>query len=632
MPPAVENVPSQSGARRLPVGAEPLADGTSFRVWAPAARQVEVVAAASFPLRPEGDGYHSALLDAPAGTRYRLRLDGGSMLYPDPASRFQPEGPHGPSQVVDPAFPWTDAGWKGVAHPDRVLYEMHVGTLTQEGTWEAAAKELPGLAALGVTMLEVMPLAEFPGKFGWGYDGVNLFAPTRLYGQPDDFRRFVDQAHAVGIGVILDVVYNHLGPDGNYLGAFAAAYFDEKHKTDWGKAINFGGEGCGPVREFYVANARHWIEEYHLDGLRFDATQDIHDASSPHILAEMVEQCRATAPGKTLFFVGENEPQHSELARSPARGGHGLDSLWNDDFHHSAMVAMTGRNEAYYTDYHGAPQEFVSAAKWGYLYQGQRYVWQKARRGHPGLDLPPWAFVSFLQNHDQVANSACSRRCHQLTSPGRFRAMTALLLLMPSTPMLFQGQEYAAPQHFYYFADHKPDLAAQVEAGRKDFLAQFRSLTDPAVRDGIMPPHDEATFRACKLDPADREQRLPVYHLHRDLLAIRRSDPAIRRAIAGERRIDGAVLAGEAFVLRFFDEGGDRLLIVNMGRDLHLAPAPEPLLAPPLGQRWRIAWSSEAKHYGGSGVAEPEAKDGWRIAGHTASLLRPDDEPKEPKE
>ena len=293
---------------------------------------------------------------------------------------------------------------------------------------------------------------------------------------------------------------------------------------------------------------------------------------------------------------------------------------------------MTGRNEAYYTDYHGAPQEFVSAAKWGFLYQGQRYLWQKARRGQPSLDLPPWAFVSFMQNHDQIANSASSRRCHQLTSPGRFRAMTALLLLMPSTPMLFQGQEHAAAQHFYYFADHEAGLAAKVEAGRKEFLAQFRSLADPAVRETILSPQDERTFRVSKLDPGDREKHRATYNLHKDLLAIRRSDPAIRRAIAGQQRIDGAVLAGEAFVLRFFHETGDRLLVVNLGRDLHLAPAPEPLLAPPLGQRWRVAWSSEGRHYGGCGVAQPEAADGWRIAGHAASLLVPEHAPLEEKE
>ena len=279
MPPAVENALSPSSTRRLPIGAEPVAGGTRFRVWAPAARLVEaVIGERSFPLRPEGDGYHSATLDAPAGTLYRLRLD-GSTPYPDPASRFQPEGPNGPSQVVDPAFAWSDPAWKGVAPVDRVVYEMHIGTFTPEGTWAAAAQELGELAGLGITVLEVMPVADFPGKFGWGYDGVNLFAPTRLYGQPDDFRRFVDQAHAAGLAVILDVVYNHLGPDGNHLAAFAPAYFSDAHQTDWGKAINFGGEGAGPVREFYLANARYWIEEFHLDGLRFDATQDIHDDS-----------------------------------------------------------------------------------------------------------------------------------------------------------------------------------------------------------------------------------------------------------------------------------------------------------------------------------------------------------------
>ncbi|MBY0230384.1 MAG: malto-oligosyltrehalose trehalohydrolase [Gemmataceae bacterium] len=628
MPQLTEKPPSHPSARRLPVGAEPSSVGTRFRVWAPGHAKVSVsIDGKVHPLAPERDGCHAATLDAPPGTRYAFLLGDDAKPYPDPASRWQPDGPHGPSAVVDPSsFAWTDAGWKGVAPADRVMYEMHIGTFTPEGTWEAAVRQLPELAKLGVTVLEVMPVAEFPGRFGWGYDGVNLFAPTRLYGSPDDFRRFVDAAHRHKIAVILDVVYNHLGPDGNYLGVFSPAYFNDKHKTDWGKAINFDGEGCGPVRDFYRANARHWIEEYHLDGLRFDATQDIHDGSSPHILAEIVEDCRAAVPHRTLFFVGENEPQHSELARAPEKGGYGIDALWNDDFHHSAMVAMTGRNEAYYTDYHGSPQEFVSAAKWGYLYQGQRYVWQKARRGRPGFDLPPWSFVSFTQNHDQIANSACSRRCHQLTSPGRYRAMTALMLLMPSTPMLFQGQEWAAPQRFCYFADHNEELAPLVENGRKEFLAQFRSLTDPAIRDGIMAPHDEATFQGCKLDPADREEHHATYGLHAELLELRRADPALRAACQGKTRIDGAVLGPEAFVLRWFHEEGDRLLLVNLGRDLHLAPAPEPLLAPPLGCRWRVAWSSEASHLGGCGVAEPESDDGWRLAGHAAALLRPEEE------
>ncbi|HEV3496357.1 MAG TPA: malto-oligosyltrehalose trehalohydrolase, partial [Actinomycetes bacterium] len=471
--------------RRYPVGAELSPDGgVHFRVWAPVRRKVEVVFGEPpgddgiAELAPEGDGYFSGLVaDAGAGTRYRFCLDGEDYLYPDPASRFQPEGPHGPSQVVDPwAYRWSDMDWKGAALPGQVLYEMHIGTFTREGTWAAAERELPELAAVGITCLEVMPVADFPGRFGWGYDGVNLFAPTRLYGDPDDFRRFVDRAHQLGLAVILDVVYNHLGPDGNYLKAFAPAYFTNKYKTEWGEPINFDGPDSGPVRDYFASNAAYWIDEYHLDGLRLDATQNIYDDTpdpAKHILAEIGRRVRAAAGGRSTLIVNENEPQHPRLARPLDRGGIGLDALWNDDFHHSAMVALTGRNQAYYTDYLGTAQEFVSAVKYGYLYQGQWYSWQGKRRGQPGLDIAPAAFVTFIQNHDQIANSGRGLRAHQLTSPGRYRAMTALMLLAPGTPMLFQGQEFAASAPFLYFADHKPDLAKLVHRGRREFLSQF---------------------------------------------------------------------------------------------------------------------------------------------------------------
>ena len=265
-----------------------------------------------------------------------------------------------------------------------------------------------------------MPVADFPGRFGWGYDGVDLFAPTRLYGRPMDFRRFVDRAHALGIAVILDVVYNHFGPDGNYLNLFSAAYFTDRYDNEWGDAINFDGPDAGPVREFFLANAGYWIDEYHLDGLRLDATQQIFDRSDDHIIAAIVRQVRPAGRGRTIFVVGENEPQHARLVRPPESGGYGLDALWNDDFHHSAMVALTGRREAYYSDYRGRPREFVAAAKYGFLYQGQHYPWQRKARGTPALDLPAEWFVVFLQNHDQVANSGTGQRGHALTSPGRF--------------------------------------------------------------------------------------------------------------------------------------------------------------------------------------------------------------------
>jgi maltooligosyltrehalose trehalohydrolase len=627
-PPLPEHLISPQAApiRRLPIGAEPqLGGGVHFRVWAPRCREVVVEIEGLEPaaLLPETDGYFSLWsLPARAGMRYRFRLDRGERALPDPASRFQPEGPHGPSQIVDPGdFAWTDSAWRGRAREQLVIYEMHVGTFTPDGSWEAASRELPALAELGITCLEIMPVAEFPGRFGWGYDGVNLFAPTRLYGGPVDFCRFVDRAHALGIAVILDVVYNHFGPDGNYLKSFSAAYFTNRYDNEWGEAINFDGPDSGPAREFFVANAGYWIDEYHLDGLRLDATQAIFDRSEDHIIAAVARQVRSAGRGRITFVVAENEPQHAKLARPAERGGYGLDALWNDDFHHSAMVALTGRHEAYYSDYRGRPREFVAAAKHGFLYQGQRYQWQRKARGTPTLDLPAECFVVFLQNHDQIANSGTGERCHALTSPGRLRAMTAYFLLMPGLPMLFQGQEFGASSPFFYFADHEIELSHDVREGRRRSLAQFPSLATSEMRAELADPGDIDTFRRSVIDLGERQRHASIYALHRDLLELRRTDPVL-----GQRpcRIDGAALTDEAWMLRFFSQSGaDRLLIVNLGRDLLLGPAPEPLLAPIEGQAWRLLWSSEAPLYGGSGGPAQDAVGDWLISGQSAIVLTP---------
>lgn len=617
--------------RRLPVGAEVLPQGgVHFRVWAARRKKVKVIIEGhdterqSIELGGEPGGYFSGTAKAAGdGTLYRFKLDDDERLYPDPASRFQPEGPHGPSQVIDPdRFKWTDDNWPGVQLKGQVVYEMHAGTFTREGTWEAATRELEELARVGITLIEALPVHEFPGRFGWGYDGVDLFAPVHLYGTPDDFRRFVDRAHEVGIGVILDVVYNHFGPDGNYLRQFSEDYFTGEHMTDWGEAINFYNEHAEPVREFVTANAGYWIDEFHLDGLRLDATQNIYDESPDHILAALTRRAREAAGNRPIIVIAENEPQHTLLVRPPEQGGYGIDALWNDDLHHSAMVAMTGRNEAYYTDYLGKAQEFISAIKHGYLYQGQRYKWQWQRRGTPALDLAPEKFITFIQNHDQIANTVRGERCHQMTSPGKYRAMTALILLAPGTPMLFQGQEFAASTPFAYFADHEPDLARLVRIGRAEFLEQFRSYAAEEIQSRLPDPADAATFERCKLDFAERKRHAEIYAMHIDLLKLRREDKAF--SAQRKRAIDGAVLSDEAFVLRYFnDEGGDRLLIVNLGIDLHLDPAPEPLLAPPDNSRWKVLWSSEDPRFGGSGTPALDSEDNWRMPGHAAVALAP---------
>jgi maltooligosyltrehalose trehalohydrolase len=618
--------------RRLPIGAELLdTGGAHFRVWAPDSETVAVEIAedaregdrpgASRPLENEGNGYFSGFVPmACEGALYKLRLAGGA--FPDPASRFQPQGPHGASQIVDPnRFRWTDADWKGVPAKGQILYELHVGTFTPEGHWAGAREKLPDLAELGVTVLEIMPVADFPGRFGWGYDGVDLFAPTRLYGRPDDFRAFVDRAHQLGLGVILDVVYNHLGPDGNFLKEFSRDYFSNRHRNEWGEAINFDGKESGPVREFFLSNAAYWIDEFHLDGLRLDATQQIFDSSAEHILKALQRRVREAGSGRSTLIVAENETQEVKLVRSPAQEGYGLDMLWNDDFHHTALVAMTGRREAYYTDYRGSAQEFISSAKSGFLFQGQRYRWQGKRRGTPSLRVEPWRLVTFLENHDQVANSLRGARPHQVTSPGRWRALTALLLLGPGSPMLFQGQEFGSSSPFLYFADHHRELARLVAKGRKEFLSQFRTLACPKAEAMLAPPESEETFRRCKLDWRERLWHLPTYSFHRDLIKLRREDPVLSDPRPGST--DGAVLGPEAFVLRFFGkDNDDRLLLVNLGTDLPLEIAPEPLLAPVAGEHWQLVWSSEAVSYGGCGLLEVETEEGnWRISGQAAVLL-----------
>jgi maltooligosyltrehalose trehalohydrolase len=619
--------------RRYPIGAEPTSDGVAFRVWALDRSRVDVVVPGrgDTPLtREEREdaterGYFSGFVAAMRpGERYRFRLDGGD-AFPDPASRCQPEGPHGPSEVVDPnAFRWSDrdAAWRGVPPERRVLYELHVGTFTAAGTFQAAIAELPRLAELGVTLLELMPIADFPGSFGWGYDGVDPWAPSRNYGTPDDLRRFVDAAHTHGLGVVLDVVYNHLGPDGNYLGCYAKAYLSAKHETEWGQAINFDGEDAKPVRELFVENAAYWIDEFHLDGLRFDATQVIFDDcpnGREHVLTAMARRAREAAGERTLFLVAENESQEAYLARSPERGGCGLDALWNDDFHHAAVAALTGQREAYYADTAGTPQELLSAVRWGYLFQGQRYAWQKKRRGHAALDLGGRAFVQYLENHDQVANSRTGARLVELTSPGRLRAMTALLLLAPSPPMLFQGQEYGSTRPFLYFADHGGELGDSVRRGRATFLRQFPSLDREDLVRELDDPTARVTFERSKLDASERERRPTFLALHRDLLALRRRDPAF--AAQATDRVAGAVLAPDAFVIRFFDDAGDRLLLVNLGTQTTLANVAEPLLACPRREAWQILWSTDDPKYGGNGVAPIEGDWGWTVPAQAAVVL-----------
>jgi maltooligosyltrehalose trehalohydrolase len=589
--------------RRRAIGAEIVDGGVHFRVWAPAWKDVSVVINGhATPLEPEAGGHFSAFVEgAGHGTRYRIRL--GDDDYPDPASRHQPDGPHGDSVVVDPTFVWKS---KPPAIDDRIISEIHIGTFTAEGTFASAIGKLPLVADAGINTLEVMPVHEFPGRFGWGYDGVDLWAPTRLYGTPDDFRRFVDAAHEQGLAVILDVVYNHFGPDGCYVGKFTPAWFTDRYPNDWGASINFDEAG---VREFFAENAAYWIDEFRLDGLRLDATQSIQDASPRHVIAEITERARAAAGDREIYIVAENEPQDVRLLNE-----FGVDGMWNDDWHHSARVALTGEREAYYTDYLGGADEFASMARFGFLYQGQWYGWQKQGRGTPSHDVAPRRMVCFLENHDQIANSATGARLHQLTRPGKLRAMTALLMLAPQTPMLFQGQEFAASSPFLYFADHKPELAALVANGRREFLEQFPSIHEMPA------PEERRTFESCKLDWRERDANADVVAFHRELIGLRRTMPRDRPETStlrddalllrwlpchperergaweeGRRESEGSARRPPARPLAHArGDSVDLLLVINLGPELHLDPVPQPLLAPPLHKEWSVLWSTVA--------------------------------------
>lgn len=628
----------ERGQRSLQVGAELTGRGVDFRVWAPEHKRVEVQIEdpsgdikVKIDLKKEKGGFFSE--EVPGvfeGTLYRFLLDGRSEPLADPASRFQPEGPSGPSEVIDPAvFNWTDSGWPGVHLRGQVIYEMHIGTFTSEGTWEGALSHLEELADIGVSLLEIMPVADFAGDFGWGYDGVDLFAPTRLYGRPDDMRRFVDKCHSLGLGVVLDVVYNHLGPSGNVIKIFSPQFFTEAHDNEWGEAINFYGTNSNPVREFYLANVEYWIREYHLDGLRFDATDTMQDHSGRHILADISEKAREAAGNRSILLIAENQLQNTRLVRPANENGYGLDAVWNDDFHHSVRVAATGHSQAYYSDYKGRPQELISCVKRGYLYQGQLYFWQKNGRGTPTTGIKAEVFIDYIQNHDQVANSLTGQRIHFLTSPGRYRAVTALLLLSPGTPMLFQGQEFGASTPFHYFGNPGSGVDEKVFKGRIKFLQQFCNLHQVDLQGLVHKPSDPDTFRKSVLNH-DEKRDSKNYDLCRDLLRLRRREAVFADQPAGG--VDGAVLGERSFVLRFFGSvpADDRLLLINMGTDERFSPNPEPLLAPLPGMDWEILWTSEDPKYGGGGTLFIDTDRGWYLPGEAAVVMKPARRTKKP--
>jgi maltooligosyltrehalose trehalohydrolase len=588
----------------LDFGAVPCSGGVVFRVWAPCRERIEVRVAGPDPAAPrelarEADGvFAGAVAGLEAGARYVYRLDGGPER-PDPVSRSQPEGVHGPSEVVDPAaFPWTDGGWRGVPLRELRLYELHVGTFTAEGTFDAAIPHLASLAALGLTAIQLMPVAEFPGDRNWGYDGVHLFAPQSTYGGPSGLRRLVDAAHAAGLAVLLDVVYNHVGPEGNYLAEYGP-YFTERHRTPWGPAVNYDAEGSPGVRRHVLGNARAWIREYHLDGLRLDAVNAIHDASPRHLLAELgdLAASETRALGRPVHVIAESNRNDRGVVMPGGAGGHGLASQWSDDLHHALRVTLTGARGGYYEDFPGGLDDLEVALRDAWVYQGRLSRYRGFVLGTPSAGLPGEAFVVFAQNHDQVGNGGAGTRLAAAAPPGVVKLAAATVLCAPYLPLLFMGEEYGETAPFAFFTSFgAAALGEAVRAGRRREYARFAWSAEPPD------PQDPATFAACRLERS-RSTAPPGSWLaawYRGLLRLRAEHPALRMPDRERTRV---ARAGDALVLHRWSEDGAAALVV-----LRYAPTPARATVAAPGGGFTLALDSEASEFGGAGrPAAPRA-------------------------
>ena len=519
--------------------------GTRFRVWAPEAKRIEVALETSpdrtvtFSLEKSSDGFfQGTVAEVTDGDLYRYLVNGHGP-YPDPASRYQPKGVHGPSQVIDPAeYQWADRKWTGIRLADLVLYELHVGTFTPAGTFAAAAGRLPALRDLGVTAVELMPVADFAGGRNWGYDGVAPSAPARCYGAPDDLRRFVDAAHAFGLAVQLDVVYNHIGPEGAYLGIFSPYYFSTRHNNAWGAGINLDGPYSGPVRAFFIESALHWIHEYHIDGLRLDATHAIVDRSPRHFLAEISAAVRDSLKDscRRALVIAEDARNLAHIVKPEPEKGWGLDAVWSDDFHHQMRRFLAGDHDGYFQDFDGMMPDIAATVRRGWFYCGQYSRFFSQPRGTDPAGLIPSRFVLFLQNHDQVGNRAFGERLHHQIDLAAYRAAIALLLLLPQTPLIFMGQEWAASTPFQYFTDHHPELGKQVTKGRRTEFRSFAAFADAKIREQIPDPQDPKTFQASRLlwEERDRQPHTSMLRLCKRLLTIRRTEPVMRAQDAAQ--------------------------------------------------------------------------------------------------
>ncbi len=588
------------GAHKLrSQGADVVENGVSYRTWCEH-HTVEALIVDSagevlraVPLQPEGDGYFSGIDHAGrVGDLYRYRFN-HDKDWPDPASRFQPFGVHGAATVIDPnIFDWTDNAFVRPRFDDLIIYELHVGTFTEAGTFRGAMEKLDHLVQLGVNAIELMPVADFPGARNWGYDGVLLYAPARVYGTPDDLRALVDAAHAHGLAVILDVVYNHLGPDGNYVGVYHHGYFNTAHKTPWGDAFDLE---CAPVRQFFAENAPYWMREFHIDGFRLDATHEIYDPSPRHLLAEITAEVHELGG----FVIAEDDRNDPQLLTPETAGGLGFDGAWADDFHHVIRVILTAEREAYYRNFRGTLAEIAQTLTHGWLYRGQETLISGEPRGGDPAPLHPRQFIYCISNHDQVGNRAFGERLSASVPPAAYRAASALLCLVPETPMLFMGQEWAASTPFLYFTDHSDELGRAVTRGRRHEFRHFAAFADSADRERIPDPQAEATFNASKLrwDEVRSNRAAQVLQLYRELLELRRTHPAFRN----RARDNWLVTQADQIIAILFGKPGEYELAVLV--DLvggHTMPNLDDVrLAPGGGRDWRPIWSSNEVRFGG---------------------------------
>ena len=536
-------------------GAVPIRGGVRFRVWASSAPELTLLvhdgrAAGSYEMNRDSEGgFESIVDDAAAGDRYSYRLQNGGVR-PDPASRFQPEGVHGPSQVIDPAaFAWTDAHWQGRPAGDRVIYELHIGAFTPEGTFRAATTKLEALRETGITVIEIMPVADFPGSRNWGYDGVCLFAPSRAYGHPDDLRRLIDRAHHLGLAVIFDVVYNHLGPEGAYVTNFNQDYFTSRHSTPWGCGVNLDGPSSAPVRRFIVENAVHWVREYHADGLRLDATHALVEHDDGSIVREIASYARAST-SRPIFIDAEDHRNLAVMVDERSQGGWGLDGVWADDFHHVMRRLLHGDSHSYYADFAGNVDELVCTIQRGWLFAGQRSPRRNAPRGTDPSAIPMQRFIVCLQNHDQIGNRPRGDRLNHVVAPESWRAASVVLLTVPMTPLIFMGQEWAASAPFQFFTDLEPQLGVQITEGRRREFAEFPEFSSVEDRASIPDPQAASTFDASRLHWEERSVAPHAFslNLYRALMTLRLDHPAL--GASSELHGDAVALDADTIAMR----------------------------------------------------------------------------------